>query len=659
MATYFSNLTSQGDVMQTQYLQNSKLTPYQSSDLPHNIMYMNPSSTVAAASLPELLPANSLAAHNYVEAQSVDNREEMLFMAPSGNPVIMQPMDRQLDVAASFSGSNAVMVDPQSFAKNLIQVQNADLNLQHQGLSLSLGNHVPSSVQMPSYHNPYTNSGITSLLTAQVDHPDEHGSQSSELKKAEYFSFDLTRPSNSSVKNGSLYDPQPSISPKAVNSDSRLHDGTVVGGMVYGSKYVKAVQELLDEVVNVHEDLKQQEKHRDFQSFVHDISEETKLRSSCQSGMPSDPQKSLAVSIDELSPTERNELHNKMTKLLSMLDEVDRRYRQYYQQMQVVASSFEIVAGCGAARRYTALALRTISRQFRCLRDAIKKQIQAVQQSLGEQGNGTNGQGPGLGLSRLRFVDQQVRQQRNLQQFGVLRQPWRPQRGLPETAVSVLRAWLFEHFLHPYPKDNEKIMLARQTGLSRSQVANWFINARVRLWKPMIEEMYKDEFGDVEGDSKSSELGQAVARWKSESEDAAGEEFHESSMSVTADGIQMGKSEVEVKGYTTKFSFQDGAYEEEDMGNGSNQTDDDRRLTAAAVKAYDFSMLGGGVGAKVSLALGLQHSETDPLSGRTQSGGDGTAASVGIVDKGDYYCVDAINQQDRFSSPHLLPDFVV
>lgn len=305
--------------MQTQYLQNSKLTPYQSSDLPHNIMYMNPSSSSSAASLPDLLPANSLAAHSYVEVQPVDNREEMLFMAPSsGNPVIMQPMDRQLDVAASFSGNNAVMVDPQSFAKNLIHVQNADLNNpQHQGLSLSLGNHVPSSVQMPSYHNPYTNSGMTSMLTAQVDHPDEHGSQSSDLKKAEYFSFDLTRRSNSSIKNGSLYDPQPSISPKEINSDSRLHDGTtVVGGMVYSSKYVKAVQELLDEVVNVHQDLKQQGKHRDFQSFVHDVSEETKLKSSChQSGLPS-------VSSDELSPTERNELHNKMNKLLSMVDEV-------------------------------------------------------------------------------------------------------------------------------------------------------------------------------------------------------------------------------------------------------------------------------------------------------------------------------------------------
>jgi len=29
-----------------------------------------------------------------------------------------------------------------------------------------------------------------------------------------------------------------------------------------------------------------------------------------------------------------------------------------------------------------------------------------------------------------------------------------------------------------------------------SQISNWFINARVRLWKPMIEEMYREEFAE-------------------------------------------------------------------------------------------------------------------------------------------------------------------
>nr|XP_027186581.1 BEL1-like homeodomain protein 9 [Cicer arietinum] len=41
-----------------------------------------------------------------------------------------------------------------------------------------------------------------------------------------------------------------------------------------------------------------------------------------------------------------------------------------------------------------------------------------------------------------------------------------------------------------YSIDTDKIMLAKQTGLSRNQVSNWFINARVRLWKPMVEEIH-------------------------------------------------------------------------------------------------------------------------------------------------------------------------
>ncbi|KAF8674298.1 hypothetical protein HU200_048121 [Digitaria exilis] len=52
-----------------------------------------------------------------------------------------------------------------------------------------------------------------------------------------------------------------------------------------------------------------------------------------------------------------------------------------------------------------------------------------------------------------------------------------------------------------YPSDADKHLLARQTGLSRNQVSNWFINARVRLWKPMIEEMYQQECRELEGSS--------------------------------------------------------------------------------------------------------------------------------------------------------------
>ncbi|OMO89193.1 hypothetical protein COLO4_19861 [Corchorus olitorius] len=82
------------------------------------------------------------------------------------------------------------------------------------------------------------------------------------------------------------------------------------------------------------------------------------------------------------------------------------------------------------------------------------------------------------------------------------RQAWRPIRGLLENSVAILRSWLFEHFLHPF---GETHVGASQTGLSKNQVSNWFINARVRLWKPMIEEMHKEEFADSPQDSESDQ----------------------------------------------------------------------------------------------------------------------------------------------------------
>eukprot|EP00250_Pteridium_aquilinum_P008803 c18218_g2_i1 orf=1-1572(-) len=146
----------------------------------------------------------------------------------------------------------------------------------------------------------------------------------------------------------------------------------------------------------------------------------------------------------DLTAAERQELQMKKAKLLAMVDEVDHRYRQYHHQMQIVVGSFEATAGLGAARTYTALALQTISKHFRCLKDAIRGQIRIACKALGEEV--VLGQGRGE-TCRLRFIDQQLRQQRALQQLGMMQQhPWRPQRGLPERSVSVLRAWLFEHF---------------------------------------------------------------------------------------------------------------------------------------------------------------------------------------------------------------------
>lgn len=296
----------------------------------------------------------------------------------------------------------------------------------------------------------------------------------------------------------------------------------------YGSKYLKPAQELLNEVVSVGQGLKGNALKRSksqlwtagpspgsessFMKTMNVTDSPNKGIISWSGGKEGEPigttatasigvpgnSENIAEAVVELSSVDRQEIQAKRAKLVGMRDEVDRRYKQYYHQMQVVAKSFESAAGLGAAAAYTALALQTISKHFRCLRDAITGQIQAACKALGEEEVSGIARGE---TSKLRFIDQQLRQQHALRQLGMMQQQaWRPQRGLPEHSVSILRAWLFEHFLHPYPKDADKIMLAKQTGLNRNQVSNWFINARVRLWKPMVEEMYLEETKEAEAE---------------------------------------------------------------------------------------------------------------------------------------------------------------
>ncbi|KAK9170297.1 hypothetical protein Syun_002437 [Stephania yunnanensis] len=274
-------------------------------------------------------------------------------------------------------------------------------------------------------------------------------------------------------------------------SNGTANTTTGMQSVLLGSKYLKAAQELLDEVVNVGNGIKSELSKGGKDSNQHSkVSRDSTVVTGHEGSNCGGESSGKRGGSADLSTAEKQELQMKKAKLVSMLDEVEQRYRQYHHQMQIVVSSFEQAAGVGSAKTYTALALQTISKQFRCLKDAIGGQIKATSKSLGEE-DLLGGKGEG---SRLRYVDHQLRQQRALQQLGMIQHnAWRPQRGLPERSVSILRAWLFEHFLHPYPKDSDKLMLAKQTGLTRSQVSNWFINARVRLWKPMVEEMYMEE----------------------------------------------------------------------------------------------------------------------------------------------------------------------
>ena len=61
---------------------------------------------------------------------------------------------------------------------------------------------------------------------------------------------------------------------------------------------------------------------------------------------------------------------------------------------------------------------------------------------------------------------------------------------LPQLEASqgqeTLKRWLYAHFNSPYPTDEQKEQLAVLAGCTRRQVQNWFINARVRYWRPLV-----------------------------------------------------------------------------------------------------------------------------------------------------------------------------
>ncbi|CAN1253063.1 BEL1-like homeodomain protein 8 [Linum perenne] len=184
--------------------------------------------------------------------------------------------------------------------------------------------------------------------------------------------------------------------------------------------------------------------------------------------------------------------HELKAKLSYLHEEVCKRYKVYNQQIEMVVSSFESVAGIGSSTPYVSLAIKSVSRKFKWIKQVISDQLKHVTKVLGDQEHGQSQSQPFVkqigGPSGLGFFQRPEAQ----------KHVYRSQRGLPERSVAILRAWLFEHFLHPYPTDVDKQYLATQTGLTRNQVSNWFINARVRIWKPMVDEIHKLENNNVD-----------------------------------------------------------------------------------------------------------------------------------------------------------------
>ncbi|KAG8068426.1 hypothetical protein GUJ93_ZPchr0005g15825 [Zizania palustris] len=348
------------------------------------------------------------------------------------------------------------------------------------------------------------------------------------------------------------------------------------------------------------------------------------------------------------------------TRLISLMEEVCKRYKQYYQQLQAVISSFETVAGLSNAAPFASMALRTMSKHFKYLKGMILNQLRntskgATKDCLGKEDVPDFGL-MGGGASLLRG--------NNVNSFSQPHNIWRPQRGLPERAVSVLRAWLFEHFLHPYPTDSDKQMLAKQTGLTRNQVSNWFINARVRLWKPMVEEIHSLEMRQLQK-NPSLDKNQLSMQHTQHLSDSSGKLSDASNSQLQGQSSSMARNH----GINAVRHIDDGLSQMPHDISGQvsfayNGITSHHTIAVSHPQQPDLIGTGSAANAGgVSLTLGLHQNNrayiAEPLPAALPLN---LAHRFGLEDVSDGYVMGSFGSQDRHfpkeMGGHLLHDFV-
>ncbi|CAO2167042.1 unnamed protein product [Urochloa humidicola] len=358
----------------------------------------------------------------------------------------------------------------------------------------------------------------------------------------------------------------------------------------------------------------------------------------------------------------------KKTRLISMMEEVCKRYRLYYQQVQTVINSFETVAGFSNAAPFAAMALRAMAKHFKCLKGMILSQLRNT--SKAAAGASKEGLSKEIAIFGLASGSAAALQRASsMAAFGQPHNIWRPQRGLPERAVSVLRAWLFEHFLHPYPTDGDKQMLAKQTGLTRNQVSNWFINARVRLWKPMVEEIHNLEMRQVHKHPALDKSPHSMHLQTQHSSESSGKPSDPSDSQLgQSSSITRNHAIPASQGFPDELSQMSHSIQQGQVTfayNGLSTPQHQHGLTSSQHNQQVGSMsgIGGSGNGGVSLTLGLHQNNrvciAEPLPASLPSN---LAHRFGLEEVSDAYVMGSFGGQDRHFgkeiSGHLVHDFV-
>jgi hypothetical protein len=92
--------------------------------------------------------------------------------------------------------------------------------------------------------------------------------------------------------------------------------------------------------------------------------------------------------------------------------------------------------------------------------------------------------------------------------------------ALSQHAVQYLKNWMLspDHIEHPYPTEEEKAKIMKETAIDIKQLTNWFVNNRKRYWKPKVEEYQRrsseskrtlkqiaeEEWMDLDGDADNN-----------------------------------------------------------------------------------------------------------------------------------------------------------
>lgn len=184
----------------------------------------------------------------------------------------------------------------------------------------------------------------------------------------------------------------------------------------------------------------------------------------------------------------------------------------------------------------------------------------------------------------------------------------------------------------------------------------------------MVEEMYKEEFGDSEmmSSNLSSEgTTPKAARDNLQMCDNKGEESHDNmkTMMNTSTTTEFDAVHGETVAMHSGLSKLQGDPRPNMNNNNTLYHNGDACLMPSAPASYDLSELGSfPVGGHVSLALELRNCETDEFSmsdnglNKRRSQTMDPSSENDLI---DYHFTDTGKQQNRFSNPHLLHEFVV